>query len=106
MFNESWLKAQIVVTRADYRERLAEKDRRIASLEEEVSQLKGKIDMLELIVMPLSSAAGAAYANLKNPRPPRELKASEPVMTSWQSELLRHQKQLDQDELKEQSSHV
>ena len=100
------LETELIILRTDFQERLAEKDRRIAQLEDELSLLRGKCDRMELVLMPLSSTAGAAYARRVKPQPPRESKASEPVMTSWQSELLRHQKQLDQDELKEQSSHV
>jgi hypothetical protein len=68
-----------------YDRMLADKDAENERLRSEVASLKGKIDLMELALMPLSSPAGAAYQDLAHPRKKQDFKTIlETHPTDWQ----------------------
>ena len=81
------LELELIQLRVDMSERLGEKDRRIASLEGELAMARGKCDRMELVLMPLSSRAGAAFAAQLNPPPAAPKVAMPPPEGSWQAYL-------------------
>jgi hypothetical protein len=46
---------------ADKERMISDRDKLLASLREELAQARGKIDLMETVMMPLSSRAGGAY---------------------------------------------
>lgn len=87
---------------AELRSQLAEAHRQITELKEERQLLLGKIDRMELVLMPLSSQAGALYARsmqasrVADSSTPRTSPA-EPPQTSWLAYLANYKK--EQEEL-------
>jgi len=55
---------------AELRARVADKEQRIIELTEELSQAKAKIERMEIVLMPLSTAAGARYVGAPARRDP------------------------------------
>jgi hypothetical protein len=84
-----FVESQLIQQRQDFTGRLAEKDEQIHSLRVELSAQKLESDRMRLILMPLGSPAGAAYAaSFSSPqyRPPADKPAFEPA-DDWQSAL-------------------
>ena len=84
-----FVESQLIQQRQDFTTRLAEKDDQIHSLRVELSAQKLESDRMRLILMPLGSPAGAAYAaSFSSPqyRPPADKPAFE-LADDWQSEL-------------------
>jgi|HubBroStandDraft_4_1064222.scaffolds.fasta_scaffold03228_2 hypothetical protein len=79
------LEIELIQQKSDFQERLREKNLQIMQLETELKTTRGKLDRIELVLMPLSSAAGAAVARAgqSSPAPPK----FEPPVTGWQNEL-------------------
>jgi hypothetical protein len=69
-YRDVYVEAQLRVE-TGLRERLAEKDQIILALENDLAQARAKVERMELVLMPLSSHAGAAYAAAL--RPPKTL---------------------------------
>ena len=92
---------------AELRSQLAEAHRQIAELKEERQLLLGKIDRMELVLMPLSSQAGALYARsmqasrVADSAPPRAMPTDAP-QTSWLTYLANYKK--EQEELAKQEA--
>lgn len=84
------------------RERLAENKEIIDALRAELAQAKAKIDRMELVLMPLSSQAGAAYASPARPRQMVERKKSEAEM-GWNEYLSNYLKTQEELELQSRS---
>lgn len=80
---EQELRSQIVI-----------RDSQIANLHDEIAQLKGKIDRMELVLMPLASKAGALYVAAMTPgstgEKPKPTLAPADLTTSWQAYLKSH----------------
>jgi len=91
-----WLETRHTEQRQDYIERLAEKDSRIRELRTEVAGLKLECDRMRLVLMPLGSPVGAAYAERFNgqPKPPIDMPAFDGPL-DWNAEL---NKMLKEDE--------
>lgn len=85
----------------ELRAQLLLKDQTILDLRSEIAQLRGKIDRMELILMPLSSQAGARYvASLQPPtsrQAPRLIPADSPV-SSWQLHLQEHIRKMEEED--------
>src|ERR1700749_3645665 len=76
--------------RQDFQERLQEKDAIIAALRTELAAEKLESDRMRLILMPLGSVPGAAYAAQYNQKPPvpKQPEFAEPAIASgWEAEL-------------------
>lgn len=85
----------------DLRERLTNLQSELSARDAEIELLQGKIDLMEQVLMPLSSAAGAAYTRLQHPstvaaRWPGSLPQPQ-IETSWQRELKNHMKKIDEE---------
>jgi hypothetical protein len=92
-----WLEARHQEQRQDYTERLLEKDNRIKELKTEMAAMRLESDRMRLILMPLGSPAGAAYAasfNGSNQHRPPVVPAFDGP-DDWQAEL---QKAIKEDE--------
>ena len=75
-------------------QRVVERDQRINELVAERDQLQAKVDRMELVLLPLSSAAGAVYAaGLKGPQERKPLPKVED--TGWLATLRNHMKEID-----------
>jgi hypothetical protein len=90
---------------SELRRAVADRDAIIESQREEISQLKAKVERMELVLMPLSSASGAAYAASLNPRkreiPKVPVDATE---TSWQAYLRNYLKEQEALDAKEKAN--
>jgi hypothetical protein len=83
------LESEVAALKVLMRERIREKDEVIAGLREENAALKQECDRMRLVLMPMSSPAGAAYAAAHLPRPGMPPKfAQEP--SSWQAYVSQH----------------
>lgn len=82
-----------------------DKDREIERLREEGGQLRGKISLMETILMPLSSKAGAAYQALVNPpaKNPATRTIVEPPASEWQSYKRKKEQELEEQYAAEDS---
>ena len=67
-----------------YDKMLADKDAQIERLQTEIGIMKGKISLMETIIMPLSSRAGADYQEALHPRPPQKIMHTTPTTSEWQ----------------------
>lgn len=74
------LEVELMQLRADYEIRLQERERTISDLREQAAELKSKVDRYELVLIPLMSPIGQAFAPKKE-RPPLEF--VEPAQKSW-----------------------
>ena len=75
------LEEDLLRLRADYDQRLNERDETIADLREQLTQARGKLDTYETVLIPISSP----YGSLLNPRPRETFHQDiEPPVGSWQ----------------------
>lgn len=97
------LERDLVVQRQDFEQRLAEKDVLIAGLRHKGALQEGELDQMRLILMPMSSAAGAAYSRAKyvkneTIKPKVEATTSPRLDTDWQTYLKGRVEQMEQDD--------
>ena len=84
------LKARYIEQRQDYTERLAEKYARIRQLETECAGLKLECDRMRMVLLPLGSEAGLAYAERFNGyKRPETIVPEFDGPLDWQSEVQR-----------------
>lgn len=94
---------------AELRSRIADLEDRLAAREQDLLQREAKIEKMELIMMPLSTAAGASYvrslriANGETPKPPSAMSPSA-IKTSWQLTLEEHMKKIEEQEKAEKAA--
>lgn len=92
-------KAALALAKELYERLLATKDAEIARLKEQNDALRGKNSLMETILMPLSSAAGAAYQEAQNPQTgekPNFKAILESNTTEWQRYKRRKEQELEQ----------
>jgi hypothetical protein len=96
-------KAALALAKELYERLLAGETAEIARLREEVGNQHGKISLMETILMPLSSNAGAAYQELLNP-PKKQIRKAivEPPMSDWQRYKVAKEKELEAEYLSEE----
>lgn len=75
------LEEELMRSRADCETRLDDKERTIADLREQVSQLTSKVDRYELVLLPMASPLGGFFAPKK--REPTFQGITEPKAKSW-----------------------
>jgi hypothetical protein len=76
------METEMMRLRADYETRLQERERTISDLREEVTQLKGKVDRYEMVLLPLASPMGGFF----NPKPKEKVVFQEQTdknVSSW-----------------------
>jgi hypothetical protein len=81
------LEEDLVRLRADFENRLQDKESIIANLREEKQQLIAKVNLYELTIMPRASAQGAevvAYSKPTKPNFSKEMFMSPPAISNWQ----------------------
>lgn len=89
---------------AELRSRIADLEDRLAAREQDLLQREAKIEKMELIMMPLSTAAGAAYvrslrtANGETVKPPTSIPN---YKTSWQMALEKNQRDIEEQDRQE-----
>lgn len=93
------LEEQLLRLRADYDERLQEKERVIETLREEKAMYLAKITLYEATLMPLSSRAGADLVKAARPTSPKfpsfDFSQSPPMMSKWDYAQQEHNKQME-----------
>ena len=75
---------------------LADKDKVIADLRDENSNLRAKVSLMETIMMPLSSHAGAMYEEALHPRERTIQRTIEAPVSEWQRYKLAKEKELEE----------
>lgn len=99
------LETDLIMLRNDYDARLMEKDQLIASLRLDKAALEAKVVIYENAVLPHVSRLGADVVALQN-KPTREERKKQPSwavpvdnppVSSWQSEVQRHEAQLEKE---------
>jgi hypothetical protein len=91
------LEEDLVRLRADFENRLQDKDILISNLREEKQQLTAKVALYELTIMPRSSVQGAEAVGYLKPTKPnfsKELFMSPPAISSWQRVQQEHDAQM------------
>ena len=79
-----------------YERQIAHLTSQLRETQEELAQAKGKISLMELAIMPLSSAAGAAYAEVLHPRTETLQTLVEAPVSEWQRYKLQKEQELEQ----------
>lgn len=86
------LEEDLLHVRADFEARIKDKDETIATLREDVQQLKSKVAIYELAIMPSASVQGAAVVAYQGQRPTptkpnfagKEMFLEGPPKSKWQ----------------------
>lgn len=96
----SGLEVQLIQLRADFEERLQDKELVIATLREEKAALIGKVALYEASLLPLTSRAGAEIVKTTKPMKPNfaawDFNAP-PVKSRWQGIVEAHDKELEEE---------
>lgn len=78
-------KAALALAKELYERLLKSKDEEIVRLREANDSMRGKISLMETIIMPLSSKAGAAYQEAVTPTKKANFRTTvEPPVSEWQ----------------------
>jgi hypothetical protein len=98
---------QVMEVSKELSERLiADKDRQIADLRDEVSNLRAKVSLMETVMMPLSSHAGAMYQEKLHPRNETIRPLVEAPVSEWQRYKRQKEKELEESYLAEDAKSV
>ena len=85
------LESEVAALKVLMRERVREKDEVIAALRDENAALRQECDRMRLVLMPMSSQAGAAYARAHQPNAGKTPKFPQDATTSsWQAYVNQH----------------
>jgi hypothetical protein len=87
------LEIDLATQRIDFESRLNDKEYFIAILREENQQLKSKVALYELTIMPRASVQGAEVIGYQKPTKPsfsKEMFNSPPPISSWQKIQMEH----------------
>jgi hypothetical protein len=99
------LEEDLMRLRADFENRLQDKEVVIANLREEKQQLLAKVALYEITIMPRSSIQGAEVVNYAKPTKPsfsKEMFMSPPPMSAWQKVQAEHNAQMQREIEEEQ----
>jgi hypothetical protein len=87
------LEEDLIRLRTDFESRLNDKEYFIATMREENQQLKSKVALYELTIMPRASVQGAEVVGYQKPTKPnfsKEMFSSPPAISSWQKIQMEH----------------
>ena len=102
-FRNRFLEASLKLEQ-ELRSRILEKDTIIAVQFDEITRLRSKVERMEIVLMPLSSAPGATFVAMNQPK--REVPKAPPLPadSSWQRYLNNYI--AEQDQLEKENSSV
>lgn len=90
--------AALALAKELYERQLSHVTGQLRDTQEELAQVKGKISLMETIMMPLSSRAGAAYQETLNPKKIQILRPNtEPGSSEWQRYKRQREADLDKE---------
>jgi hypothetical protein len=94
-----WFDRSVKALAEQYEARIADKNELLLDQRQRIAALEADTERMRMILMPLSSAPGAAYSRSKAVQnmPSRSLSSVPPPSTDWQSFLGKHMTELEKE---------